>query len=95
LICERAEAHEHHTDVKERRLGAFQLLITQNAVVIVANTDKLVPNEGLIEVFVAEAIGVHDLGLKRLLVADNDALRLLVLRTLNIAEKDRAMSDWS
>ncbi len=27
--------------------------------------------------------------------ADGRALRLLVLRTLNIAEKDRAMSDWS
>jgi hypothetical protein len=83
------------TGDKEGRRGAFPFLITQNTVVIVVNTDRLVPNEGLVEVLPTEVIGVHDLGLKRLLVADNDALRRFVVCTLNIAEKNRAMSDWS
>jgi len=83
------------TGNKERRLGAFPFLIAQNAVVLVVDTDRLVPNEGFVEVLPTEVIGVHDLGLKRLLVADNDALRLFVVGTLNIAEKNRAMSDRS
>jgi hypothetical protein len=83
------------TGDKERRFWAFPLLITQNTVVTVVDTDRLVPYEGLVEVFPTEVIGVHDLGLKRLLIADNDALRLFVVCTLNIAEKDRAMSDRS
>jgi hypothetical protein len=73
------------TGDKEGRLGAFPLFITEHTKITVVNTDRLVPNEGLVEVFVAKIIGVHDLGLKRLLVADNDALRLLVVRTLNVA----------
>ena len=83
------------TGNKERRFGAFPFLITQYTVVIVVDTDRLVPNEGFVEVLPTEIIGVHDLGLKRLLVADNDALRLVVVCTLNIAEEYRAMSDRS
>jgi hypothetical protein len=83
------------TGNKERRLGALPFLIAQNTVVLVVNTDRLVPNEGFVKVLPTEVIGVHDLGLKRLLVADNDSLRLVVVCTLNIAEKYRAMSDRS
>jgi hypothetical protein len=76
--CRQAEVYElRHHQRQRGRLGAFPLLITQNAVVIVANTDRLIPKEGLVEVLVTEVIGVHDLGLKRLLVADNDALCLV------------------
>jgi len=83
------------TGNKEGGLGAFPLLIAQNTVVIGVDTDRLIPNEGFVEVLPTEVIGVHDLGLKRLLVADNDALRRFVVCTLNIAEKNRATSDWS
>jgi hypothetical protein len=47
---------------KEGRLGAVPLLGTQNAVVSVGNTDRLVPNEGLVEVLVTEVVGVTILG---------------------------------
>jgi hypothetical protein len=77
----------HHKRHRRAALGPPTPPVAQNAVIIVANPDRLAPKEGLVEVLVTEVIGVHDLGLKRLLVADNDALRLLVVCTLNIAEK--------
>jgi len=84
----------HHKRQRRAALGR-PTLGTQNAVISVGNTDRLVPNEGLVEVLVTEVVGVHDLGLKRILVADNNALRLLVVCTLDIAEEDRAMPDRS
>ena len=51
------------TSDKERRLRAFPLFIAQDTVVFVANTDRLVPEKGLIEVIVAEIVGVNDFGL--------------------------------
>ena len=51
------------TSDKERRLGAFPLFVAQDTVIIVANTDRLVPEKGLIEVIVAEVVGVHDFGI--------------------------------
>jgi hypothetical protein len=51
------------TSDKERRLGTVPLFIAQNTIVIVANTERLVPEKGLIEVIVAKVVGIHDLGI--------------------------------
>jgi hypothetical protein len=58
-----AEVYElrHHKRQKYGRLGAFPLLITQNAVVIVA-TDRLSKGRTRRSARNFEVIGVHDLG---------------------------------
>jgi hypothetical protein len=80
---------------EERSIVGIPYLVTKEAEILIVHPDRFVPQERLVEMVPAEIASAHDLGLQRLLVAQDYPLRAIVMSALDVTQKNGAMTDWS